>query len=95
MDIKDLYEYGETSLAVNVPKAKKLKSTLVCPVHKRKVLFKYDYTQAGTNAYITRYCCKEHAQRVAQAFTDAELFDNVYVETEEHTVPPFVRPCGD
>ena len=91
MDIKDLYEYGETSLAVNVPKAKKLKSTLVCPVHKRKVLFKYDYTQAGTNAYITRYCCKEHAQRVAQAFIDAELFDNVYIETEKHTAPPFVR----
>lgn len=79
---RELYEYGEEALANNVSKAKKLKSTLPCPTHKRKVLFQYDYTQAGTNAYITRYCCKEHAKRVAQAFIEAQLFDHVYIKKE-------------
>ena len=83
MNSAELYEYGETALAAAVPEANEIKKKMICPVHKRKILFKYDYTDAGTNAYITRYCCLEHAQRVAQAFKDAELFDNVSIEDQQ------------
>ena len=58
-----------------------------CPVHHRKILFKYDYTDAGTNVYITRYCCLEHARRVAKAFEEAELFDNIRIETSNRPRP--------
>lgn len=82
MNTAELYEYGETALAEAVPKANAIKKELVCPIHKRKVLFKYDYSDSGTHAYITRYCCLEHAQRVAKAFEEAQLFDHVSVENQ-------------
>ncbi len=41
---------------------------MICPVHRRKVLFTSDYLDDGTHAYITRYCCKEFAEKVAQEF---------------------------
>ena len=80
MNITELYDYAESSLAVNVPKANALKAKMICPVHRRKVLFTYDYLNDGTHAYITRYCCKEFAEKVAQAFREAQLFDHVEVE---------------
>lgn len=83
MTSAELYEYGESSLLSAVPKANEIKKNMPCPVHHRKILFKYDYTDAGTNAYITRYCCLEHAQRVAKAFEEAELFDNVSIENQQ------------
>ena len=79
----ELYDYGETALLASVPKAREIKKNMICPVHRRKILFDYDYTDAGTNVYITRYCCLEHAQRVAQAFKDAELFDNIHIENQQ------------
>lgn len=76
----ELYEYAETSLAENVPVAKEIKKNMICPIHKRKVLFQYDYSNDGTHAYITRYCCLEHAQSVMKAFVKAKLFDHVSIE---------------
>jgi len=76
----ELYDYAENALAENVPIANEIKKNMPCPVHKRKILFKYDYLNDGTHAYITRYCCLEHAQRVAKAFEKAQLFDHVCIE---------------
>ncbi len=80
MTSAELYEYGETSLAMNEPVARKLIRNFTCPVHKRKALAKFDYCNDGTHAYITRYCCKAHAEIVAQALIEAELFDFVTIE---------------
>lgn len=80
MNIAELYDYAESSLAASVPEAKALKAKMICPVHRRKVLFASDYLGDGTHAYITRYCCKEFAEKVAQAFRDAQLFDHVEVK---------------
>lgn len=82
MNTSDLFEMGESSLAVNVPKAQEIKKRLVCPVHNRKVLFGYDYDNSGTHAYITRYCCPEHAKVVADAFKEAQLFDFVTIKDQ-------------
>ncbi len=79
----ELYDYGESRLQEVVPIAMGIKKNMSCPVHHRKILFKYDYTDAGTNVYITRYCCLEHARRVAKAFEEAELFDNIRIENQQ------------
>lgn len=83
MNSAELYEYGESALSYALPKAREIKKNMPCPVHHRKILFDYDYTDAGTNVYITRYCCLEHARRVAQAFKDAELFDCIYIKNQQ------------
>lgn len=54
-----------------------------CPVHHRKILFQCDYDDSGLNAYITRYCCLEHAKRVAKAFEEAELFNHIFIENQD------------
>lgn len=74
---------GESGLAVAKEEANKIKKSMSCPVHKRKVLFQCDYDDEGLNAYITHYCCREHAERVANAFKKAELFDHVYIENQK------------
>lgn len=79
----ELYDYAETALLEAVSKAREIKKNMACPVHHRKILFDYDYTDAGTNVYITRYCCLDHARHVAQAFKDAELFDHVYIKNQQ------------
>lgn len=76
----ELYEYAENALAENLPIANEIKKNMICPVHKRKILFKYDYLNDGTHAYITRYCCLQHAKRVAKAFEEAQLFDHICIE---------------
>jgi hypothetical protein len=73
---------GEFGLAVAKDKANEIKKSMPCPVHKRKILFQCDYDDSGLNAYITRYCCLEHAKRVAKAFKEAELFDHIYIEKQ-------------
>ena len=73
---------GEDALAVAKEEANVIKKSMPCPVHKRKILFQCDYDDFGLNAYITRYCCLEHAKRVAQAFKEAELFDHIYIEKQ-------------
>lgn len=80
MDSAELYEYGETALAENVPVARSFVRKFVCPVHKRKVLVSFDYDEHGTHAYITRYCCREHAEVVVKALKEAQLFDTVAIE---------------
>lgn len=77
-----IYDFsgGEDGLAYAKKEAAAIKSRMVCPVHHRKVLFSADYDLNGTHAYITRYCCREHAQRVADAFEEAQLFDFVEIE---------------
>ncbi len=74
---------GETALAVAKEEANEIKKSMMCPIHKRKILFQCDYDDAGLNAYITRYCCFEHAKRVAKAFKEAELFDHIYIEKKD------------
>ena len=74
---------GESALAYSKEEANEIKKSMPCPVHHRKVLFKCDYDDAGLNAYITRYCCIEHAKRVAQAFKDTELFDHIHIENQK------------
>lgn len=71
---------GEDALAAVKEEANEIKKSMPCPVHKRKILFQCDYDDSGLNAYITRYCCLEHAQRVAKAFKEAELFDHIHIE---------------
>lgn len=73
---------GEFGLAAAKEEANEIKKSMPCPVHKRKILFQCDYDNAGLNAYITRYCCLEHAKRVAKAFKEAELFDHIYIENQ-------------
>jgi len=73
---------GESGLAYAKEEANEIKKSMPCPVHKRKILFQCDYDDSGVNAYITRYCCLEHAKRVAQAFKEAELFDHIYIEKQ-------------
>lgn len=74
---------GEDALAAAKEEANEIKQAMPCPVHKRKVSFKCDYNNSGLNAYITRYCCLEHAKRVAEAFEEAELFDRVRIEKQK------------
>lgn len=87
MTSAELYEYGESRLAEALPEAREIKKSMACPVHHRKILFDYDYTEAGTNAYVKRYCCLDHAKRVAQAFKDAGLFDNIYIREVSESAP--------
>lgn len=51
MNITNLYDYAESSLAVNVPKAKALKAKMICPVHRRKVLFTYDFPKFSIRCF--------------------------------------------
>lgn len=82
MNYPDIFG-GEDALASAKEEATDIKNSMPCPVHKRKISFKCDYDNSGLNAYITRYCCLDHAKRVAQAFKDAELFDRVCVKPQK------------
>ena len=73
---------GEDALSVAKEEANEIKKSMPCPVHKRNVLFQCDYDDSGLNVYLTRYCCLEHAKRVAQAFKEAEIFDHIYIEKQ-------------
>lgn len=70
----------EYQLAEELKEAKLIKKELICPIHKRKVLITGDYLNDGTNVYITKYCCLEHAKVVAAAFKKAKLFDHIYIK---------------
>lgn len=77
------YEY---LLADAVPQAGEINRSLRCPVHHRPARLSFDYDDAGTNAYIVEYCCLDHAQVVAQALRERELFDRVEIE-EQNDLP--------
>lgn len=73
----------ESDLSFSIKEAKAIKAKMPCPKHRRKVLFTADYDNDGVNAYITRYCCREHAERVAKAFEEAQLFNRIEIEDVE------------
>lgn len=62
--------------AMNV--ANEIKKKMICPVHRRKILFNGNFTD-GCVLMITRYCCREHAECVAQAWKETELFNHIYI----------------
>ena len=70
----------ESDLSFSIKEAKAIKAKMPCPKPRRKVLFTADYDNDGVNAYITRYCCREHAERVAKAFEKAQLFNRIEIE---------------
>ncbi|WP_300725857.1 hypothetical protein [uncultured Rikenella sp.] len=72
----------EYLLADAMPVAKEINRSLSCPVHHRQASLSFDYDNAGTNAYVVAYCCLEHAQVVAQALCERELFDRVEIEKQ-------------
>lgn len=70
----------ESDLSFSIKEANAIKAKMLCPKHRRKVLFTADYDDDGVNAYITRYCCREHAERVAKAFEKAQLFNRIEIK---------------
>ena len=67
----------ESDLSFSFKEAKAIKAKMLCPKHRRKVLFTADYDDDGVNAYITLYCCREHSESVAKAFEKAQLFNRI------------------
>lgn len=68
-----------------VPQAKKIKSSIICPIHHRKALTSFDYDNDGVNAYVTRYCCLDLAKQVSAAFLKAKIFNHVYIQNHDGT----------
>lgn len=61
--------------------ARRVAKSLSCPVHGKHASLTFDY-DADENAvpYISRCCCLEFAQTVADALYDTGVFDVVYLE---------------
>ena len=56
-----------------------------CPVHKLKACIIYDYDNDFTYAHITKCCCPQFAQIVANTIRKTETIDIVVIDDCEYT----------
>lgn len=70
----------EMDLYLATPLANKVKSKLVCPIHHKRVRLVLEFDNDGANANIVFYCCRDHADTVAQALSEIEFINNVIIK---------------
>lgn len=72
----------EATLSVAQIEAKKELKNCICPLHKRKGRVSFDFDNDGANAYITAYCCSEHAQSMSQTLKEIQLFNTIVIKNK-------------
>lgn len=75
-----MFEWYESALSLVKFDVAEIRKNCVCPVHRKKVSIELDYLSDGTYAHISKYCCAEHAQRVAEMLAKLQLLDHIRVE---------------
>lgn len=73
----------EQDLIDGKPLAKKIKHSMVCPDHKKRVNLSYDFDDYGANAYIVKYCCFKHAEAVQCELQKISFFNRVEIENND------------
>ena len=75
----------DSKLASDQARCKSILWDVKCPVHKLKAHIVYDYDNDFTNAHITKCCCSQFAQIVANTLRKAEAIDVVVIDDCEYT----------
>ena len=70
----------ESTLDIAKPMANDIKTKMICPIHKKRVRLSFDYDYDGANAYIVFYCCRNHAEMVADSIKEIEMFNNIEIK---------------
>ena len=75
----------ESKLASDQTICKSILRDVKCPVHKLKARIIYDYDNDFTYAHITKCCCPQFAQIVADTIHKTETIDVVEIDDCEYT----------
>lgn len=72
----------ELDYAAAIPVIKSIQHKLVCKNHRLRTRLNSDYDDDGVNVYISKCCCLELAEEVANALRDSRPFANIYLESK-------------
>lgn len=75
----------ESKLASDQTICKSILRDVKCPVHKLKARIIYDYDNDFAYAHITKCCCPQFAQIVADTIHKTETIDVVEIDDCEYT----------
>ena len=86
MDYSDYFSDPESVLGYNIETAKPIVRLLTCHIHRRKARVTFDYDDRGQIAHVSKYCCQDFAEEVADKLAKLEIFDYIeigHLKTED------------